>query len=99
MKMLKRANSLFLLCEISSAVLKTWKTKETKTQILYPIQGKGCYWLSKLAQIKKNGGVEEALWESTKESLTPIILVFGCETFLRGDIAAQSQQTLKFCVR
>ena len=27
--MLKRANSLFLLCEISSAVLKTWKTMET----------------------------------------------------------------------
>ena len=33
MKMLKRANSLFLLCEISSAVLKTWITNETKTRI------------------------------------------------------------------
>ena len=45
MKMLKRAKSLFLQCEISSAVLKTWITNETKTritqnfQILYPIQG------------------------------------------------------------
>ena len=45
MKKLKRANSLFLLCEISSAVLKTWITNEPKTQItqifqiLYPIQG------------------------------------------------------------
>ena len=45
MKKLKRANSLFLQCEISSAVLKTWITNETKTritqnfQILYPIQG------------------------------------------------------------
>ena len=27
---LKRANSLFLLCEISSALLKTWKTNGTK---------------------------------------------------------------------
>ena len=43
MKKLKLANSLFLLCEISSAVLKTWITNETKTrntqnfQILYTL--------------------------------------------------------------
>ena len=45
MKRLKRPNSLFLQGEVSSAVLKTWKTRETKTritqnfQILYHIQG------------------------------------------------------------
>ena len=45
MKMLKRPNSLFLQGEVSSAVLKTWKTRETKTritqnfQILNHIQG------------------------------------------------------------
>ena len=45
MKKLKRPNSLFLQGEVSSAVLKTWKTGETKTwitqnfQILYHIQG------------------------------------------------------------
>ena len=36
--MLKQANSLFLLCEISSAVLKTWKTKETETRITQNFQ-------------------------------------------------------------
>ena len=45
MKRLKRPNSLFLQGEVSSAVLKTWKTRETKTritqnfQILNHIQG------------------------------------------------------------
>ncbi len=45
MEKLKRPNSLFLQGEVSSAVLKTWKTRETKTritqnfQILYRIQG------------------------------------------------------------
>ena len=45
MKRLKRPNSLFLQGEVSSAVLKTWKTGETKTlinqnfQMLYHIQG------------------------------------------------------------
>ena len=45
MKRLKRPNSLFLQGEVSSVVLKTWKTRETKTritqnfQILYHIQG------------------------------------------------------------
>ena len=48
MKTLKRQNSLFFHCEISSVVLKTRKirkTRQTKTritqnfQILYPIQG------------------------------------------------------------
>ena len=45
MKEVKRPNSLFLQGEVSSAVLKTWKTGETKTwitqnfQILYHIQG------------------------------------------------------------
>ena len=45
MEKLKRQNSLFLQCKVSSVVLKTWKTRETKTQItqnfqiLYPIQG------------------------------------------------------------
>ena len=45
MKRLKRPNSLFLRGEVSSAVLKTWKTRKTKTwitqifQILYAIQG------------------------------------------------------------
>ena len=45
MKEVKRPNSLFLQGEVSSAVLKTWKTRETKTritqnfQILYHIQG------------------------------------------------------------
>ena len=52
MKTLKRPNSLFLHCEISSVVLKTRKirkTGQTKTwitqnfQILYPIQG-GTMW-------------------------------------------------------
>ena len=45
MKKLKRPISLFFAKEISSAPLKTWKTRETKTritqnfQILYHIQG------------------------------------------------------------
>ena len=45
MKRLKRRNSLFLQGEVSSTVLKTWKTRETKTRItqnfqrLYHIQG------------------------------------------------------------
>ena len=45
MEKLKRPNSLFLQGEVSSAVLKTWKTRKTKTritqifQILYHIQG------------------------------------------------------------
>ena len=45
MEKLKRPNSLFLQGEVSSAVLKTWKTRETKTritqnfQILNHIQG------------------------------------------------------------
>ena len=52
MKTLKRPNSLFLHCEISSVVLKTRKirkTRQTKTRItqnfhiLYPIQG-GTMW-------------------------------------------------------
>ena len=49
MEKLKRQNSLFLQCKISSMALKTWKTRETKTgitqnfQILYPIQG-GTMW-------------------------------------------------------
>ena len=44
-KKLKRPNSRFLQGKVSSAVLKTWKTRETKTritqnfQILYHIQG------------------------------------------------------------
>ena len=45
MKKLKRPNSLILQWEVSSSVLKTWKTRETKMRItqnfpiLYPIQG------------------------------------------------------------
>jgi len=45
MKKLKRPNSLFLQGGVSSAVLKTWKTRKTKMwvtqifQILYAIQG------------------------------------------------------------
>ena len=45
MKKLKRSNSLFSQGEVSSAVLKTWKTWETKTwitknfQMLHAIQG------------------------------------------------------------
>ena len=45
MKMLKWPNSLFFAREISSAVIKTWKTRKTKMwitpifQILYAIQG------------------------------------------------------------
>ena len=38
MKRLKRPNSLFLQGEVSSAVLKTWKTRETKTRITQNFQ-------------------------------------------------------------
>ena len=78
MKMLKRANSLFLQCEISSAVLKTWITNETKTritqnfQILYPIQGVPC--------------------ESLRPKDSENVVLFGRASFLTGVIAAQSQQ-------
>ena len=59
-KKLKRPNSLFLQWEVSSSVLKTWKTRETKTritqnfQILYHIQG-GTIWKSRSSAFRKCG--------------------------------------------
>ena len=60
MKEVKQLNSLFLQREVSSAVLKTWKTGETKTwitqnfQILYHIQGT-TMWKSKSRAFRKCG--------------------------------------------
>ena len=60
MKKFKRANSLFLQWEVSSSVLKTWKTRKTKTritqnfQILCHIQG-GTIWKSKSRAFRKWG--------------------------------------------
>ena len=60
MKRLKRPNSLFLQGEVSSAVLKTWKTRKTKTwitqnfQILYHIQGT-TMWKSASSAFQKCG--------------------------------------------
>ena len=60
MKKFKRQNSLFLQWEVSSSVLKTWKTMKTKTritqnfQILYHIQGT-TMWKSKSRAFRKCG--------------------------------------------
>ena len=82
MKRLKRPNSLFLQGEVSSAVLKTWKTGETKTWIT---QNFKYYTVSRVPPLK-----------SWRPELSENVVVFGCKTFQRGVIAAQSQQTLEF---
>ena len=37
--------------------------------------------------------------ESSRPGDSENVVLFGCATFLTGVIAAQSQQTLKFCLR
>ena len=83
MKKLKRANSLFLQYEISSVVLKTWITNETKTQItqnfqiLYPIQGGTMRKLTSQGFRKCGTGINEMLKKSNREEKEKFEFLFS----------------------